>query len=292
MSFLQTHRYTGKKTCSSAHGIFQARTLKWFAIFSSRGSSTQGLNPCLLCILRRQLNSLPLSHLGILQLGWLGLKWEILSNISNSLFFSILYTILNQNSPVISSSFAIGHLLVHVSGKQPVRAFINSFQFSSVTQSCLTLYDPMDCSTRGLPVHHQLLMLAQTHVHQVSDAIHPSHPLSSPSPPAFNLSQHQLLFQWVSSSHQVAKVLELQHQSFQWIFRTDFLQDGLVGSPCSPRDSQGSSATPQFKSINSLVLSFLYGPTLTSIHDHWKNRSFDQTDLCWQSNVSDFQYAV
>ena len=74
-----------------------------------------------------------------------------------------------------------------------------------------------------LPIHHQLLELAQTHVHQVSDAIQSSHPLSSPSPPAFNLSQHQGLFKWVGYPHQVAKVLELQHQSFQWIFRTDFL---------------------------------------------------------------------
>ena len=96
-------------------------------------------------------------------------------------------------------------------------------------------------------------------------------------PAAFNLSQHQGLFKWVSSLHQVAKVLEfqLQHQSFQWIFRTDFLKDGLVGSPCSPRDSQESSPTPQFKSINSSSLSFLYGPTLISIHDYWKNHSLD-----------------
>ena len=101
----------------------------------------------------------------------------------------------------------------------------NRLQFSSVAQSCLTLCDPMDCSTPGFPVHHQLLELAQTHVHWVDDAIQRSHSLSSPSPPAFNLSQHQGLFQWVSSSHQVAKVFEfqLQHQSFQWIFRTDFL---------------------------------------------------------------------
>ena len=83
------------------------------------------------------------------------------------------------------------------------------------------------------------------------------------------------VFQWVSSLHQVAKVLELQlqHQSFQWIFRTDFLKDGLVWSPCSPRDSQDSSPTPQFKSINSLVLSFLYSPISISIHDYWKNHS-------------------
>ena len=84
-------------------------------------------------------------------------------------------------------------------------------------------------------------------------------------------------FQWVSSSHQVVKVLELQLQylSFQWIFRTDFLQDWLVWSPCSPRNSKESSPTPQFKSINSLAISFLYDPTPTSIHDYWKNHSFD-----------------
>ena len=81
---------------------------------------------------------------------------------------------------------------------------------------------------------------------------------------------------------------QLQHQSFQWTPRTDLLSDGLVGSPCSPRDSQESSSTPQFKSINFLVLSFLHSPTLTSIQDHWKNHSLDQTDLCWQSNVSAF----
>ena len=129
---------------------------------------------------------------------------------------------------------------------------------------------PMNCSTPCLPVHHQIPELTWTHSHRVGDAIQPSHPLSSPSPPAPNPSQHQGLFQWVSSSHQVAKVLEiqLQHQSFQWTPRTDLLQDGLVGSPCSPRDSQESSPTPQFKSINFLMLSFLHGPTLTFIHDH------------------------
>ena len=100
-----------------------------------------------------------------------------------------------------------------------------SVQFSSVAQLCPTLCNTMNCSTPGLPVHHQLPELTQTHVHWVSDAIQPSHPLSSPSPLVLNLSQHQGLFQWVSSSHQVAKVLEfqLQHQSLQWTFRTDFL---------------------------------------------------------------------
>ena len=106
-----------------------------------------------------------------------------------------------------------------------VSSFSSHFVSQSVAQSCLTLCDPMDCSTPGLPVHHQLLELTQTHAHWVGDAIQPSPPLSSPPPPIFNLSQHQGLFQWVSSLHQVAKVLEfqLEHQSFQWIFRTDFL---------------------------------------------------------------------
>ena len=151
---------------------------------------------------------------------------------------------------------------------------------SSVPQSCPTLCDPMDCSTPGFPVYYQLPELAQTHVHWVGDAIQPSHPLLSPSP-AQNLSQHQGLFQWVTSSHQVAKVLEfqLQHQSFQWIFRTDFLEDWLVWS-CSPRDSQKSSPTLQFKSIHSLTLSFLYGSTFTFTLDYWKNYSFDYADFC------------
>ena len=133
-----------------------------------------------------------------------------------------------------------------------------SIQFSAVAQSCLALCDPMDCSTPGFPVHHQLPELAQTHVHWVGDAIQSSHPLLSPSP-AFSLSQNQSLFQWVHYLYQLAKVLEfqLQHQSFKSTFRTNFLWDGLVGSPCNPRDSQESSPTPQFKSINSSVLSFL-----------------------------------
>ena len=140
------------------------------------------------------------------------------------------------------------------------------------------LCDPMDCSIPGFSVYHQLPEFTQTHVHWISDAIQPSHPLSSPSPPAPNPFQHQSLFQWVNSSHEVAKVLEfqLQHHSFQRNPRADLLQKGLVGSPCSPReDSQESSPTPQFKSINSSVLSLLHSPTLTSIHDHRKNHSLD-----------------
>ena len=139
-----------------------------------------------------------------------------------------------------------------------------AFRFGSVAQSCPTLCDRMNRSTPGLPVHHRLPEFTQTHIHWVSDAIQPPHPLSSPSPPAPNPSQHQSLFQWVNSSHQVAKVLEfqLQHHSLQRNPRVDLLQNGLVGSPCSPRDSQESSPIPQFKTINSSAFSFLYNATL------------------------------
>ena len=125
----------------------------------------------------------------------------------------------------------------------------SDFQYSLVAQSCPTLCDPMNRSTPGFPVHHQLPKFTQTHVHWLGDAIQPSHLLSSTSPPAFNLSQHQGIFQWVSSSHQVAKILELQiqYQSFQWIFSADFLYDWLVWSPCNPRDSQESCPIPHFK---------------------------------------------
>ena len=157
------------------------------------------------------------------------------------------------------------------------------YQFSSVAQSCPTLCNHVDCISLGFPVHHQLLEFTQTHIHWVDDAIQPSHPLSSPSPPTLNHSQHQGLFKWVSSPHQMAKVLEcqLQHQSFQWIFRAVFLLDGLVASPCCPRDFQESSPTSQFKSINCLEPSFLYSATLTSINDYWKNQNFDWMDHFW-----------
>ena len=111
----------------------------------------------------------------------------------------------------------------------------------------------MDCSTPGFPVHHQLPELTQTHVHRVCDAIQPSHPLSSPSPPTFSLSQHQGLFQWVSSLHWVARGLELQlqHQSFQWISRTDFLFDW---PPCSPRARIRSPIRKKEKSLSCVQL--------------------------------------
>ena len=164
----------------------------------------------------------------------------------------------------------------------------SSVQFRcSVMSDCLRIYGLQHTSP---PCPSRTLEFTQTHNHSVHDAMQPSQLLLSPSPPAFNLSQHQGLFKWVSYLQQVAKILDfqLQHQSFQCICRTDFLQDGLVGLPCRPRDSQESSPIPQFKSISSLALSFLYSPTLISIHDYWKNYGFDQTEICCQSNVSAF----
>ena len=116
--------------------------------------------------------------------------------------------------------------LSHIQASQAAAVLqISLIQFRSFTQFFPTLCNPMDHSTPVFSVQHQSPEPAQTHVHQISDVIQPSHPLSSPSPPTFNLSQHQGLFKWVSSLYQVAKILELQlqHQSFQWIFRTDFL---------------------------------------------------------------------
>ena len=151
----------------------------------------------------------------------------------------------------------------------------NSVQFSAVAQLCPTLR-PHEVQHTRAPCPSPTPRFTQTHVPRVGDAIQPSHLRLSPSPVP-NPSQHQGLLQRVTSSHEVAKVLEFQllHQSFQRTPRTDLLQNGLLGSPCSPRDSQESSPTPQFKSNNSSALSFLHSPTLTSIHDYWKNHSLD-----------------
>ena len=117
---------------------------------------------------------------------------------------------IRNRSQCLCSQCTWGCLITSWNKQHSYLIHIKSVQFSSVAQSCPTLCDPMNCSTPGLPVHHWLPEFTQTHVHWVGDAIQPSHPLSSPSPPALNLSQHQGLFKWVSSSHQVAKVLEFQ----------------------------------------------------------------------------------
>ena len=150
-------------------------------------------------------------------------------------------------------------------------------QFSVELLSRVQLCDPMDHSTPGLPVHHQLPEFTQTHVHWVSDAIQPSHPLSSPSPPAFNLfpaSRSCKMSQLFASGGQSigvsasTAVLPMNTQDWSPLRWTGW-------PPCNPRDSQESSPTPQFKSISSLALSFLYSPTLTSIHDYWKSHNLD-----------------
>ena len=172
---------------SSVHEILQARILEWVAMLPPGdlpNPGTEAGSPSL------QADSLLLSHQVSPLLDWQYLIWF--------------------NCPKHRRNF---------------KPKLPSVRFSSVAQLCPILCNPMNWSTPGLPVHHQLPELTQTQVHWVGDVIQPPHPLSSPSPPTINLSQHQGLFKWVSSSHQVAKVLEfqLQHQSFQWIFRTDLL---------------------------------------------------------------------
>ena len=154
-----------------------------------------------------------------------------------------------------------------------LKPFLSGSIFSSYQSLCLVwLCNPMDCSTPGFPVHHQLPELTQTHVHWVSDAIQPSHPLSSPSLPAFNISQHQgLLFTSGGQSIGVSASTSVLPVSIQ-----DWFPLGWTG--WISVHSKGLSRvffTPQFKSINSLVLSLLYSPTLTSIYDYWKNHSFN-----------------
>ena len=146
----------------------------------------------------------------------------------------------------------------------------------------------MECSTPGFPVLHHLSEFAQVHVHWISDVIQPSHPLSPISPSAFNLSQLQGLFQWVSCLHQVAKLLELQlqHQSFQRVFGVDPLR--LTGLILLSKGFSRVFSSTQFESIISLALSLLYCPALTFIPDYWEDHSLDYMDLCWQSDVFAF----
>ena len=130
--------------------------------------------------------------------------------------------------------------------------FGNPIGCFSVTQLCLTLCDPMVCSTPDLPVPHNLPKFAQVHVHCIGDAIHPSLPLTRSSSAALSLSQHEGLFQWVRCLHQVTNILELQlrYEAFQWVFRIDFPKIQVL-SPYCPRDSQESSPAPQFEGIDS-----------------------------------------
>ena len=139
-------------------------------------------------------------------------------------------------------------------------------------------------------VHHQLLEFTQTHVHRVGHAIQPSHSLSSPSPPGPNPSQHQGLLQWVNSSHHVVKV-----RSFSFSISPSNEHAGLISLRMDWLDLLAVQGTLksllQHHSSKASIFqhsAFFHSPTLTSIHDHWKNHSLEQTDLCWQSNVSAF----
>ena len=159
--------------------------------------------------------------------------------------------------------------------------------------SCSVVSDslwPMDCSTPGLPVLHQLLELAQTHVHWISDAIRPSHPLLSPSPLAFNLSQHQ-----VFSNESALRIRWPEYWSFSFSIRLFNEYSGLISFKMDWLDLLAVQGTlksllqaPQFISVYSSALNLLYGSNLISVHDYWKNHSFDETDVCWQSDVSAF----
>ena len=151
------------------------------------------------------------------------------------------------------------------------------FQFSSAAQLCMILCNPMDCSTPGLPVHHEPLELAQTQIHWVGDSIEPSYLLLSLSPPAFNLSQHRGLFQWVSLPIRWPKYLRF---SFSIGPSNEYLE--LISFRINWFDLLAVQETfksllqqPQFKSISSLALRFLYSPALTSVHDYWTNHNFD-----------------
>ena len=163
----------------------------------------------------------------------------------------------------------------------------------------------MDCSTPGFPVLQHFLEFTQIHVHWVCDAIQPSHPLSSPSPLAFNLSQHQDIFKWVSSClqsfpasgyFQMSQLFASGGQSIGAPASASVLPVniqgwfplGLTGWSLPVQGTLKSSPTPQFKSIHFLVLSLLYGPTLTFVHDYWENHSFNYVDFCRQSDVSAF----
>ena len=208
--------------------------------------------------------------------------WNLLKLMSIELMMPSNHLILGRPLLLLPSIFpsirVFSNDSLFESGGQSIGASASAF--SSVQFSCSVVSDPLrpresqhtrpPCPSPTPRVHSDSRPSSQWCHPAISSSVIPFS--SCPHP-----SQHHSLFQWVNSSHKVAKVLEfqLQHHSFQRNPRADLLQNGLVGSPCSPRDSQESSPTPQVKSINSSVLSLLHSPTLTSIHDHWKNHSLD-----------------
>ena len=215
--------------CSSIHGIFQARALEWVAISFSRGSSSQGSNPGIPHF-RQMLYHL--HHQGSQIYMCVCVCVCIFQMIySCSIYWCLLH--LKKIKCKLLPSCPLEIFLCKnrfLSNPPSKRSTKRSSQFSSVAQSCPTLCDLLNHSPPGLPVQHQLPEFTKTHVHRVSDAIQPSYPLTSPSLPARNPSQHQGLFQWVNSSHEVAKLLtfQLYHQSFKWTPRPDpFRMDWL-----------------------------------------------------------------
>ena len=184
--------------------------------------------------------------------------YVIIKDLSSSAALVLVSNKTKYNTSSCTSSWKIYHaepnIIAFLSAMvdSPTRiVYHSSVQFSSVTQLCPTLWDSVNCCTPRLPVHHQLPEFTQTHVHCVGGAIQPSHPLSSPFPPAHNSSQHQSLFQWVNSSHEVAKVLEfqIQHHSLQRtpradLFRMDWLDllavQGILKSLLQHHSSKAS----------------------------------------------------
>ena len=181
--------------------------------------------------------------------------------------------------------------IVLVSGVYQNKSIIRSDQIRSVAQSCTTLCNPMNRSTPRLPVHHQFLEFTQTHIHQVSDAIQPSHPLSSPSPLAPNPSQHQSLFhestlrmRWPKYWSFSFSIIPSKEHPGLISFRMDWLDllavQGTLKSLLQHHSSKASIL--QHSAFFIVLLS----------HPYWKSHSLDYTDLCWQSNVSAFQYTI
>ena len=178
--------------------------------------------------------------------------------------------------------YLFSHLQIYYCGV-PFKKSTTNTCCCSVAKSCPTLCKPIDCSTPGFLVLYYLLEFAQTHVNWFDDTIQPSHSLLSLNPPALNLSQHQGLFQWVDSSHQVASASVLPINIEGWF---------PLGLTClisclSKGLSRVFSITTVWKHQFS-ALSLLYGPTLISVNDYWKNHWFDFVDLCQQINVSAF----
>ena len=274
---------------SSVHGILQARILKWGCHSLLRGIfPTEGSN---LRLLHSKWNLYRWATREALNLNFLiPERWCLLQRFAIRTEFDHIREVLRSWRMTCFLSALLPLLYTREVSKQTgsIQNFLNykllpspescvqtifleifSRVINSVAQSCPALCDPMDFSTPGLPVCPSPTPRVYPNSCPLSQWCH-----SAISSSVIPFSSHLQSF---PASGSVAKVLEfqLQHQSFQWMFRTDFLQDGLVGSPCSPRDSQESSPTPQFKSINSSALSFLYSPTLTSIHDHGTNHSLD-----------------